>query len=428
MKQNVPDMPSFDLTLPSLQFPLLGNSVAVAIPSLLHIVLAGLSVAFMVTAPILEWRGQRAPHFTDLAYAITKFTVVVFSVSTVLAVIMVELLIGLFPVTTMWMWNQFRAPIALAIGAFLLQFAALYPYYHYWDRVRRRSIRLHLTMGITAALLMIVWVAVLDGMGSYMLTPVEGRSTWENLLNPTWVSLMLHRFFGELVMAGYVIAAYGAWRAGRPEDEAHRDYYAFLITIGWLGGLAALVLQPLTGLLYATSIRYAAPAAYEQIVRGPYQFLAYVQFGLVGLLIVGNHFLLNSASPADRRSRWLDIVIPSGALLMVASVGHTGLRRTFLYLLVGLTLWSFRSVFQDGAGIISSRQRFGPWGRSIAVTLGVLSVLIYVTMGTIRETARHPDTVRNMISLHDEAEHPAAFREGITTGKTSVYVRNKESE
>jgi hypothetical protein len=78
--------------------------------------------------------------------------------------------------------------------------------------------------------------------------------------------------------------------------------------------------------------------------------------------------------------------------------------------------------------MISSPQPFGPWGRSIAVTLGVLSVLIYVTMGTIRETARRPDTVRNMISLHDEAEPPAAFREGTATGKKSVYVRNKESE
>jgi hypothetical protein len=38
-------------------------------------------------------------------------------------VIMMELLIGLFPVTTMWMWNQFRAPIALAIAGFSLQFA-----------------------------------------------------------------------------------------------------------------------------------------------------------------------------------------------------------------------------------------------------------------------------------------------------------------
>lgn len=421
-------MPPFDLTLPSLQFPLFGNSVAVAVPSLLHIVLAGLSVAFMVMAPVFEWRGQRTPYLTDLAYAITKFTVVVFSVSTVLAVIMVELLIGLFPVTTMWIWNQFRAPIALAIGAFFLQFAALYPYYHYWERIRRRSVRLHLTMGMTAAVLMMLWVAVLDGMGSYMLTPVAGRTTWENLLNPTWGSLMLHRFVGELVMAGYVIAAYGAWRAGRLQDAAHRDYYAFLIKIGWLGGLGALVLQPFTGLLYAASITKADPGAYEQIVRGPYQALAYLQFILVALLFVGNHLLLNSASPAERRSRWLDIGIPIGALLMVASVGHTGLRRAFLYLLVGLTLWSLWSVLQDRGRIFSSGQPLGGWGRSIAVTLGILAVLIYVTMGTIRETARRPDTVRHMISLHDEAEQPAAFRDGAAPGNNSVYVRTKEAE
>ena len=116
---------SFDLNPPTLQFPLIGNSIAVGIPSLLHIVVAGLSVGFLVLSPIFEWWGRRSVHFTDLAHAITKFTVLFFSVSTVLAVIMVELLIGLFPVTTMWMWNQFRGPIALAIAAFLLQFAFL---------------------------------------------------------------------------------------------------------------------------------------------------------------------------------------------------------------------------------------------------------------------------------------------------------------
>jgi cytochrome bd-type quinol oxidase subunit 1 len=420
-------MPSFDLALPSLHFPLIGNTVAVAIPSLLHIVLAGLSVAFMVMAPIFEWRGQRTPHVTDLAYAITKFTVIVFSVSTVLAVIMVELMIGLFPVTTMWIWNQFRAPIALAIGAFFLQFAALYPYYHYWERIRRRSVRLHVMMGTTAAGLMMLWVAVLDGMGSYMLTPVSGRTTWGNVLNPTWGSLMLHRFVGELVMAGYVIAAYGAWRFGRQQDVAHREYYAVLINIGWFGGLCALALQAFTGLLYAVSINSADPAAYEQIVRGQYQGLAYLQFVLVGLLIVGNHFLSNAANPAAPRSRWLDVGIPVAAVFMVASVGHSGARRSFLYLLLALTLWSFRSAFQGRGKVISARQSLGAWGRPIAMTLGVLSVLIYVTMGMIRETARRPDTVRNMISLEDEAQHPAAFREAAGNGKSSISVRaNRE--
>lgn len=418
----------FNLDLPGLQFPLIGNSVAVAIPSLLHIALAGLSVAFLVLAPFFEWRGRHAPQFVQLAFGITKFTVVVFSISTVLAVIMVELFIGLFPVTTMWVWNQFRAPIGLAIAAFLLQFAFLYPYYHYWERIRRRSVRLHLALGSGAALLMLIWVAVLDGMGSYMLTPVDGSNTWANLWNPTWVGLALHRLVGELVMAGYVIAAYGAWRFGRADAHDMREYSLFLIKIGWIGGLAALLLQPFTGLVYAASIRQAAPDAYEQIVQGQYQLLAYVQFALIGLLMVGNHLLSNTLITPEQRSRWLDVGIPLAALMMVGSVGHTSLRRAFLYLLVALVLWSVRSLFGTRRDELFRAPAFGGGLRPIAVTLGVLSVLIYLTMGTIRETARRPDTVRHLISLKDEAEHRAAFREGAANGRQSVSVYPERQE
>ena len=417
-------MPSFDPTLPSIQFPLFGNSLAVAVPSLLHILLAGLSVGFMMLAPILEWRGRSNSFYTELAHSITRFTVVVFSASTVLAVIMVELLIGLFPVTTMWMWNQFRGPIALAVAAFLLQFGALYPYYHCWDFIRRRRPTLHLAMGAVAALLMLIWVLVLDGMGSYMLTPVRSTASWRNLVNPTWLPLALHRFVGNLVMAGYVIAAYGAWRAGRPRDHADESYYLSLVNVGWVIGLASLLLQPFTGLLYAWTVEQVAPSAYDQIVRGPYQYLAYMQFSLIGLLIIGNHLMLHAAGRTGARPRWLDAGMAVVVALMIASVGHPDIRRAFLYLLVGLSVWSvwkasprFRFPFDHG---------FGAWGRSLTVSLGILSVLIYLTMGTIRETARRPDTVRSLISLQDEAEHPAAFRNDARSAPVQSTLDAKE--
>ena len=398
----------FDLNPPSIHFPLIGNSIAVGIPSLLHIVLAGLSVGFMVLAPIFEWRGRRNQHYTDLSYAMTRFTVLVFSVSTVLAVIMVELLIGLFPVTTMWMWNQFRGPLALAIGGFLLQFAFLYPYYHFWEPIRRRSMTLHITLGAAAALLMLVWVAVLDGMGSYMLTPVSGGSTWANMRNPTWLPLGLHRLFGEFVMVGYVIAAYGVCRLGRQHEGDERGYYVFLTRIGWICGFGALMIQPFTGLLYASWIRQAAPEAYEQIIRGEYQFLAYAQFAFLGLLLVGTHWSVRAVVSRERSSRWLDGAIPTVALMMVLSVGHTALRRALLYLLVALTLWSVvRWLSGPGRPLEAASS---PWLRALAVMLALLSILTYVTMGTIRETARRPYTVRALISLQDEAQYPAAGR------------------
>lgn len=410
-------------TLPSIQFPLIGNSAVVGLFSLLHIALAGLSIGFMVLAPIFEWKGRSHAADLDLAHAITRFTVVVFSASTVLAVIMVELMIGLFPVTTMWIWNQFRGPIALGIAAFILQLLALYPYYHYWDRIIAKRPKLHLALGSAAAFFMLIWVLVLDGMGSYMLTPVEGARSWANLMNPTWLPLALHRLIGDVLIAGYVIAAYGAWRSGRPSDHPQRAYYVYLSRTGWAIGLAALLLQPLSGLLYARAIRSSVPDAYEQLVRGSYQLLVYGQFAFIGLLFIGNHLVLRAASSV--RPRWMDWLVIAGAVALVASVGHTAIRRMALYVLVVLMLWGLARLWSTG--------RMADIGggltiRPVMAGLGVIAVLTYLTMGTIRETARRPDTVRNMITLHDQAKDPSAFREGRGRGGTKPDLRTEERD
>lgn len=406
-------MPPFDLNLERLHFPLLGNSLVVGLFSLLHIALAGLSVGCMVLAPIFEATGRAYPFNVDLARAVTRFTVVVFSVSTVLAVIMVELMIGLFPATTMWMWSRFRLPIGIGIAAFILQLLVLYPYYHFWDELRTRSVTLHTWLGALAALFMLVWVIVLDGMGSYMLTPGKDDVSGTSLLNHTWLPLVVHRFVGNLLIAGYAIAAYGAWRGGRPEDQEHLDYYQHLFTTGWRIGVGGVLVQPATGLFYALSIQSSAPAAYEQLIHGPYQALLYLQFGLIGVLITGSHFLLRSTQPAFRFA-WLDAAVPLAASLMIVSIGQTNVRRAFLYVLIALLLWSW---VRHGRSKHSAAAWSNRLFRPIAVGLGIVSILIYLTMGTIRETVRRPDTVRGVISLADEQRHPAADREsaGIQT-------------
>jgi hypothetical protein len=412
-------VPSFTLDVAPIHFPLLGNSIVVGVFSLFHIALAGLSVGFMVLAPVFESTGRSIPFNVDLARAVTRFTVVVFSVSTVLAVIMVELMIGLFPVTTMWIWNRFRAPIGLGVAAFLFQLAALYPYYHFWDALRRRGPILHTGLGAVAALLMLVWVAVLDGMGSSMLTPVESRTSWGYLWNQTWLPLVIHRLVGNVLIAGYTIAAYGAWRVGRAEDRDQRPYYSHLFETGWNIGVAGLLLQPLTGLYYALSFQGSAPAAYDQLVHGPYQLLLYLQFGLIGLLFIGTHALLRLSRPSFQWI-WLDVAIPLTAMLMVLSIGHTHLRRTFLYVLAAFLLWALFVRKHQGRPVASSSNRLF---RPLAVSLGILSVLIYLTMGTIRETARRPDTVRGVISLQDELRHPAAG----TSNRASSEVHDAKS-
>jgi hypothetical protein len=405
--------------LPAIQFPLLGNSLVVGLFSLLHIAVAGLSIGFMILSPLFEWEGRRNPNALTLAHSLTRFTLIVFSASTVLAVIMVELLIGLFPVTTMWVWNQFHAPVILGIGAFLLQLLLLYPYYHYWDHIISRQPGLHLTLGACAAFFMLIWVLVLDGMGSYMLTPVGGHGSWTHLLNPTWLPLAFHRLIGDLILAGFIIAGYGAWRFGRPADAQQRPYYGYVAWAGLMVGVVTLLLQPFSGLLYASRIQASVPEAYEQLVRGAYQWLVVLQFSLIGLLFTGSYVLLRMN--VSRRVRWTDAVFVVSAIFLVVSVGHTAIRRTWLYVLVLLMSWA---LWQRGTSE-TDQLPGGSVRRPVMIGLGAVALLTYLTMGTIRETARRPDTVRNLISLQDEVRNPAALR---GTPENNMDLRTQQME
>jgi cytochrome bd ubiquinol oxidase subunit I len=398
-------------TLPAIEFPLIGNSLVIGLFALLHILLAGLGVGFMMLAPLAESAGETRPWLLEVARSMTRFTIVTYTASLVLAVLMVQLLVGLFPVTNAYLFNHFRYPIFVAMIAFLLQLFALYPYYHYWEALRARSPRIHRMLGFLAASLMLIWVAVLDGIGSYMLTPSTGGDAWSRLANPTWVPLVLHRFLGNLVMAGYVVAGYAAWRlsAARGEDV---DYYVRLLKAGLLVGFIMLLIQPLSGLFYAMAVNASAPEAYRQLTQGPYQPWIYAQFLLIGSLFFGSHLWLRNALSTEKPKQWSVVVAGLFALAMVLSVGYPDLRRMWTFALVALSgaiLYRSRSLFTDVSPAEWYRR---PVIRHLSTALAVVAVLTYLTMGIIREAARRPDTVRNVISLQDEARQPAAFRQG----------------
>ena len=395
-------MTHFGAELQTIDFPLLGNSAVVGVFSLLHITLAALSVAFMLMAPWFEFKGRANPFDGELALSLTRFTVVVFSVSTVLAVMMVELMIGLFPLTTMWLWNRFRDPILFGILAFVLQLFALYPYYHFWEPLRRYSIPLHTTLGALAAFFMLGWVLMLDGMGSYMLTPVERAGPWGRLANPTWLPLAFHRMGGNFMIAGYSLAAYGAWRGGRPEDRSSSAYYHHLFNIGWVIGLAGLLLQPLTGLLYATVIHHAAPDAAQTATEDWLRFMVYAQYLFLGLLFLGQDLIMKLTQPL-LTLRWFDFGIPVAAILLVLSADHPGMRRLCLYALVGVTAWR---LIVSKRFTVSVTNLSGSYARPLIVGMGLLSILLYLSMGVMREASRRPDTVRGKISIQDHMRPP----------------------
>jgi cytochrome bd-type quinol oxidase subunit 1 len=262
-------------------------------------------------------------------------------------------------------------------------------------------VNLHLAMGVGAALLMLVWVLVLDGIGSYMLTPVSGEGNWSDLFNPTWLPLVVHRFFGNFVIAGFAIGAYAAWRLRGASSSGTERYYLNLLKVGYAIGILSLMIQPFTGFLYASRIQATAPQAFEQVVQGPYRGLVYLQFSLIASLLFGAHLLRRAADPGGRCSFAAEALYVSGLVGMVATAEVPTLRRIITFAVVIQTFWyNYRSAaaFAAATGDLLNR----PLVRRIGVALGALGLLVYLTMGTIRETARHPDTVRGLITLQDE--------------------------
>ncbi|MDQ6734947.1 MAG: cytochrome ubiquinol oxidase subunit I [Nitrospirota bacterium] len=391
-----------------VHIPVLGNSLAIGIVSLLHIAFASVAVAFMILAPVTESLGRHKPHYTELARSLTRFTLVTYTTSVVLAVIMIELLIGLFPLTNSWLFNRFRVPITFALGAFLLQLLVLYPYYHFWQAIRAWSVGVHILMGTVAAILVLVWVGVLDGIGSYMLTPVE-QTSWHAVYNPTWIGLVLHRFVGNLIVGGFLLAGYAAWRL--PRAGTNQDYYQVCLHLGMMVGMACLVLQPFTGWFYARAIAQTVPVSYQQVVQGRYQGFVYLQFVLVGLLLIGSHIVIHGTSRFRARGAILaTVVLCLSVILMVAMVGHPDARRFWTFAAVLILAWSIRA-WQPILNHPSMDEWRSPWVRYLVIGLAIVSLSTYLTMGTIRETARLPDTIHDFISLTEDARAQEIIRE-----------------
>lgn len=371
--------------------------------SLAHIMLASLGVGYMVLAPIAEGLGRTRPHFTNLAYLLTRFTLVTYTASIVLAVFMLELFIGLYPLTNSWIFNHFRYPLHVALAVFFIQVLCLYPYYHFWDQIRAKSVVGHMALGGTAAILILIWAGILDGIGSFMLTPVKGESGWERLWNPTWMPLIVHRFFGNLVIAGYVMAGYAGWRLKKhhphPNDYA---YYHMLLKTGMALGIVALMIQPVSGFVYSQYIQNAQPDILQNLYEGNTVFLVVWQFTLLALLLLGTHIVFRSVHLDRGHSHWGEGFYVLTIILMVVLASFPVYRRVVTLIVLIQTGWYLSYVIPAWL-----HHQTPSLDKSLiqttVMTLGIISLMLYLSMGTIREVARGPETIYGMIDQQLES-------------------------
>src|SRR5918998_1387500 len=255
---------------------------------LIHMFFAELFVGFAIAAPVLQAWGARtaSPRMDRLAHSMARFNVLTFSTGATFAVLFVVILVGLYPRVTTSLFTHFFYAIAIAMLAMGLTLWGMYSYYYKWDRYSVLNKRRHALLGFTMGLFIWVWMVIMTGIDTDMVTgggpgrpPIsEGNvasfdAALQGIFNPMFTDMVLHRTFANLSWPAFALAAWASFMYIRSKTAEDRAFYDWSSSVGLTWGVGFLLLQPIVGFTVMYSLKSATaggPAGgYERITSGP---------------------------------------------------------------------------------------------------------------------------------------------------------------
>lgn len=385
-------------SLPPVQVPVVGAKWLVGILFLAHILFGSFSMGAVLISPAFEALGvlRRNAWMERLAHGVATANLKVFSLGATLGSFAVFLLIGLYPRLFVSLGLVFFWVLLVAFTSWFVTIALLLLYAHKWKEVVAvAGRRVHLALGVGGGLLEQLFLFLIVGVDSFLLTP-NGQQELSAAFNPSFWEELLHRFVGNLSWTALLIAAVmvGCWvTRSDPEDRA---YYGWAARVSLLLGFLLLVPQALLGFAFAEAIRHASPGAFDQSFRGPAAWLWQVQQALFGVLLVGGDvYFWRSRDGGGRLSAPLTglvAVLCVGTVLPAAAYPGPAfwLRYVWLGLAIALSVahWLLWNPLRRG-----ERPDPGGAGRWAVAVTGVVAVGLFLLMGVVRETARDPYAV-----------------------------------
>jgi cytochrome bd-type quinol oxidase subunit 1 len=384
--------------LPRIVFPVIGNKWIVGSLFLAHILLGSFSMGAVLIAPAAELAGRwrRDPRLERYAHAVATTNLKVFSLGATLGAFAVFLLSGLYPNLLVSLGVLFFKTLLIAFTSWFLTIALLLVYAYKWKEVIAVAGRgTHLVIGFAGGLSEQLFLFLIVGVDSFMLTPNQGQD-FGAIFNPSFWPELGHRFTGNLSWSALLIAAVMvAWWATH-RDAEDRAYYAWAARVSLLLGFLLLVPQAIGGFAFAESIRHAEPAAFGSSFRGPTAWMWQVQQALFGLLLIGgNVYFWRTREPRGALSAALTaavLALSIGMVLPAAAYPGPSFWLRYLWLTLALLLsvahWLLWKPWRR-----AGRPDPGGLGRWAVAGTGIVAVVLFLLMGVIRETARDPYAV-----------------------------------
>jgi len=383
----------------------------------LHILIAGLVSGAGELGPAIEFLGfvRQRRRYDRLAHGLGRFVTLYFSFSSAIAILLITLL-----------------PLFIEAWTFVLQVSLAYIWYYTWEPLRAFK-GLHMAIGGLLAIASFLQVYMIDIIASYMLTPTNPQNPLRLALNPTSYPLTVHRTVGNLAYIGFAFGAFCAirfLRARNPEDKAFYDWAG---SFGLLWGVAMTLLQPIVGYSYAKEIQLHSYGSWYKMMFGTLSPVFLWQITLLGIMFItatlyfGRRLRTDGARGSGLlRAMSVGLVLTTLLAAMPYHLGFTyadvaaaGLDRPFwegglinplgsmipwkvlalmFYTLIAIAavVWYLRGL----PGVVWGGARRGE--QRILMLMAVLTMLMIVTMGFIRENSRGPFLISGQMTIEGQ--------------------------
>ncbi len=423
-----------------------GRSIFIALVMLTHVLFANLHLGGSWVAVLTEslYLKSRKPRFNRLARSITLFNVILFSAGATFAVGGVLFFISLFPVFSENMFHIYWWPLFLEALTFAFEIFFLYTYWFSWGKI---SNFWHQILGFSYAIDVFFQTLLINTMAGGMLTPgndINWSETgiltmpWGDLLgwwnNPGLWFLQFHRLAAALSFFGFIVTALAMFHFMDRKDVASKRYWDWVGSYGLSWGLLGLIAQPGLGLMYMLAIQQSQPESFIMIMHGPRAWEMLLMMALFSSLVltVLIYFI-------DRRERILTmyesrvvyallrVFLVGAAISAIVLVSPSWLGATYRsdpqawINPLGLMIYKYMALvvmIAIGSMVLMidiftlGDIKDDDWGnlpntaRISGIFAGILGMWIVITMGFVRESARSPWLVNNVIPVPGGQDYP----------------------
>lgn len=303
-----------------MDIPLLGSRGALWLVSELHLFLA----AFILGAPMFivacEYLGLRSGdyRYERLAKEMMRITAIAYSFTAITGGIFAFILWTSYQTFSNFLFDKFGPAWMAYIGLIVLEVILMYVYYYSWEPFKDRKM-LHIWIGVALNVVGTVVMLIINGIGSYMLTPTEGDvGVWGMIMNDSWTGLNLHRLIANITFGGFIAALFGAFMFLFSRSEKEKAFYDWMGYIGTLIGVGSLMTLPLAGYIYAKELfLYSATISTFQMADKLAPFFVMQGFMITFIFIGINFYMWTSIKRIEGAERFHRFRTPAFIALVI---------------------------------------------------------------------------------------------------------------